>query len=209
MLDKAIKIAVEAHRGQVDKGGEPYILHPLRLMLKMATEDERICAVLHDVVEDSSITFEDLKTEGFSAAVIDALRCLTKEQKEEYGHFVERIMQNMLAAAVKLADLYDNMDLTRIKEPTKKDYERVEKYKAAAKQLSNMLKNKKGKDITEVISKSTVLDMLKCKYCFDPKRHNPNDIPNKTGIYMVCVKDEAVLKKKYQAWYVKRLTDIP
>ncbi len=134
-IDKAIQIAVTAHAGQIDKGGEPYILHPLRVMLRMNTEEERIAAVLHDVVEDSEFTFESLATEGFSANVIFALEALTKLPGETRIEAAHRAAQHPLARRVKLADNAENSDLSRIPNPTEKDHERLEQYRLVRKIL--------------------------------------------------------------------------
>lgn len=139
MLNKAIEIATRAHAGQVDKAGEPYILHPLRVMLTRETELERICAVLHDVIEDTNITFDDLRNEGFSENVITILDCLTKRDGENYDAFINRVLKNETACRVKLADLCDNMDLTRIHNPTEKDKERVQKYNKASERILDAL----------------------------------------------------------------------
>lgn len=114
MLNKALEIAYNAHLGQTDKAGVPYILHPMRVALHCLTEDEKIVALLHDVVEDTSITMEDLKTEGFSDEVISALCCLTKVKGEDYKTFIERVATNKLATQVKIQDLKDNMDVSRL-----------------------------------------------------------------------------------------------
>ena len=128
-LERATAIATEAHTGQTDKAGAPYILHPLRVMRAQDSDDARIVAVLHDVVEDCpGWTFERLQAEGFSAAVIDALRLVTKVDGESYEAFVQRAAGNPISRAVKLADLQDNVDLSRIANVTTKDLERVEKY---------------------------------------------------------------------------------
>lgn len=137
MLNKAIEIANRAHAGQVDKAGRSYILHPLRVMLSLDNEMEMICAVLHDVVEDSDITLEDLRKEGFSEEVIQVLDCLTKREGETYDGFIERVLVNKTARKVKLADLRDNMDLSRIKDPTEKDMKRMKKYQDAAECILN------------------------------------------------------------------------
>lgn len=137
MLNKAIEIATRAHDGQVDKGGVPYIFHPLRVMLLRKNELERICAVLHDVVEDSDITFDVLRKEGFSEEVIAVLDCLTKRDGESYDDFISRILLNKTACHVKLADIRDNMNLARIENPTVKDEERIKKYGEATKRLQN------------------------------------------------------------------------
>ena len=139
MLNKAILIATKAHQGQIDKAGNPYILHPLRAMLSRQDDTERICAVLHDVVEDTEVTFEDLRNEGFSEEVLSALDCVTKRDKESYDEFIDRIIKNKTACYVKLADLRDNMDLSRIKTPTERDYERIEKYNKAEERILDAL----------------------------------------------------------------------
>ena len=134
-LERAIAIAAEAHAGQVDKGGAPYILHPLRVMLSVSQPQERIVAVLHDVVEDSDWTFEALREAGFSAAVVAALKALTKIEGETYEAFIQRARANPVARAVKLADIADNSDLSRIPQPTTEDHWRMEKYRRAAEAL--------------------------------------------------------------------------
>ena len=135
-LEQAIELAVKHHKGQYDKGGKPYILHPLRLMMSVDTDDEKIVAVMHDLVEDTHITIAYLRSAGFSEKVLSALDCVTNRDNEDYESFIERIAQNPLATKVKLADLEDNMDLSRISEPSKKDYKRIEKYKRAKTRLS-------------------------------------------------------------------------
>ena len=137
MLERAIEIAVEAHEGQIDKGGNPYILHPLRVMMSVDGELEKIVAVLHDVVEDSNWTFEALLAEGFSNEVIEALKSVTKNSdNEDYDSFIQRAMQNPIGRKVKIADLRDNLDVTRIAELGDKDLQRINKYKKALKILS-------------------------------------------------------------------------
>lgn len=130
-LERAIAIAAAAHEGQVDKGGAPYILHPLKVMLRVNTLEERIVAVLHDVVEDCGISFDDLRKEGFSETVLMAIASVTKVPDESYEEFVERAAQNPIGRVVKLADLEENSDLSRIAEPSWEDLERVEKYRRA------------------------------------------------------------------------------
>lgn len=130
-LTRAIVIAAEAHRGQVDKAGEAYILHPLRVMLRMRTEPERIAAVLHDLLEDTGWEMEQLRAEGFSEGVLRALDHLTRREGEGYHPFVRRAAHDSVARAVKRADLEDNMDLSRIPHPTGKDHARLEKYRQA------------------------------------------------------------------------------
>ncbi len=136
MLQRAIEIANKAHEGQVDKAGQPYIEHPLRVMDMGTTEDEKIVGVLHDVVEDSTLTFEKLLEEGFSINVIEALRCITKLSKDEpYEKFIKRIKKNPLAVKVKVNDLTDNMDIRRLAYISEKDVKRLRKYLKAYKQL--------------------------------------------------------------------------
>ncbi len=136
LLERAIDIAVTYHRGKEDKGGNPYILHPLRMMCRMQTETEMIVAVLHDVVEDTDWTFEMLEAEGFPPVVIEALRCVTKRKGEDYDVFITRSLNNDIARKVKLADLEDNMDIRRIASPTQEDLERIAKYRRAWEYLT-------------------------------------------------------------------------
>lgn len=130
-LEHAITIAATAHRGQIDKGGAPYVLHPLRVMLQMSTNQERITAVLHDVLEDSGLTVDDLRAEGFPDVVIEAVTLLTKSESEDYDAYVARVVLNPLARRVKVADLEDNCDLSRIPHPTGAHHALVEKYRRA------------------------------------------------------------------------------
>ena len=130
-LELAIVIATEAHAGDRDKGGAPYIFHPLRLMLGMTTETEQITAVLHDVVEDSDWTLNQLRAEGFSEEVVRAVDHVTRRSDETYDAFAQRAGDNPVAARVKAADLMDNLDLSRIASPTEKDHARLAKYERA------------------------------------------------------------------------------
>lgn len=127
-LNTAITIAKAAHSDQVDKGGHPYIMHPIRVMLAMDTEDARIVAVLHDVLEDRQDCAWMVEDAGFSRSVLDALDALTRRAGEPYGDFIVRIALNPLACKVKVADMRDNMDLSRIPNPTETDRKRVAKY---------------------------------------------------------------------------------
>ena len=128
-LERALEIAAAAHSGQQDRAGQPYILHPIRVMLTVKTSDERIAAVLHDTVEDTAITFEDLVDAGFSTDIVDAVQALTKTAGESRMDAAKRAVQNSIARQVKLADLADNMDLNRIPSPTARDFARLEEYK--------------------------------------------------------------------------------
>ena len=134
MLERAIEIAVKAHKGQVDKGGSPYILHPLRVMMSVDLESEKIVGVLHDVVEDSNWTFEALLAEGFSIEVIEALKSVTKSSdNEDYDSFIQRAIGNPIGRKVKIADIRDNLDVTRIPELGEKNLQRISKYTKALK----------------------------------------------------------------------------
>ena len=128
LLQKAIEIAVQAHRGQKDRYGAPYILHPMRVMQRLDTVEERIGGILHDVVEDTDWTFEKLAKEGFSEGIIKALEAVTKKEGEGYDAFVKRSAANPLAKRIKLADLEDNMDVRRMPEMREKDLPRLQKY---------------------------------------------------------------------------------
>ena len=134
-VERAIEIVAAAHAGQVVKSGQPYILRPLRVMLSVSTENERIAAVLHDVVEDTPFTFEDLEREGFTQEVVDAVRVLTKLDGESRTDAAKRAVRNPVARPVKLADVAENMNLDRIANPTQKDYARIEEYKKVCKIL--------------------------------------------------------------------------
>jgi len=137
-LDRAIELAKQHHEGQTDKAGKPYIDHPLRVMNQVESEEEKIVAVLHDIVEDTDISLDDLRSEGFSEEVVSAVECLTKQDGENYDSYIERISFNPLAVKIKLADLEDNSDLTRLPEVTDKDLERIEKYDKALEKLTRL-----------------------------------------------------------------------
>ena len=151
-LEKAIKIAVEAHTGQVDKGGNPYILHPLRVMLSLDTAEERIVGVLHDVVEDcEGWTWERLKDQGCSVEIIEALKSVSKTPAEEaeyrslsedkkrghYLEFIQRAKANKIGRKVKAADIRDNLDISRIDDITERDINRLNRYKKALSILTD------------------------------------------------------------------------
>ena len=140
MLERAVKLAEKAHQGQLDKGGQPYILHARRVMEKCETEAEKITAILHDVMEDTPYTLDDLRKEGFSEEILVALLCLTRREGEDYMRYIERVCKNPLAVRVKYADLEDNMDLRRIPEPTEGDFARLEKYKRAKMRIEEVLR---------------------------------------------------------------------
>jgi (p)ppGpp synthase/HD superfamily hydrolase len=135
-LQRALEIAVEAHKSQKQKDGSPYALHPIRLSMSLSSEEQKIVALLHDVVEDTDWTFDDLTSEGFSENIIAALRLLTHTDDTPYEEYIERLSSNSLARAVKKADLTDNMDIKRIPEFTEWDFERLQKYHGAWRRLS-------------------------------------------------------------------------
>lgn len=136
LLRRAIDIAKEAHKGQVDKAGNEYIDHPLRVMIAVHSVSEKIVGVLHDVIEDTDWTFERLEAEGFTTEIIEALKCVTKLSEDEpYDAFIERVKTNPLAVAVKIKDLADNMDIRRLNELTEQDFKRLQKYHRAYKEL--------------------------------------------------------------------------
>ena len=140
MLGTAIRIASQVHEKQLDKGGNPYILHPLKVMGTLHTTDSELMAiaVLHDVIEDSEWTMEMLENEGMSSRVLDALECLTHIDGESYEDYIKRIATNKDAIRVKLEDLSHNMDLKRLKGLRQKDFERMEKYTRAYAFLSKV-----------------------------------------------------------------------
>jgi len=138
-LEHAIALAAKAHAGQTDKAGQPYILHPLRVMLSLSNPEDRIVAVLHDVVEDcEGWSFERLRAEGFSEDIIEALDALSRRSDETYEDFVLRAAANSIGRRVKMADLHDNSNLSRISHPTDRDYERLEKYRHAIELIGKL-----------------------------------------------------------------------
>ncbi|MDR2260616.1 MAG: HD domain-containing protein [Azoarcus sp.] len=127
-LERAIEIAAAAHAGQVDKAGQPYILHPLRVMFRVTTEHERMAAVLHDVMEDTHVTIEQLHAEGFPPEVLAAIDALAKRPGESRLQAASRAAADPLAHTVKLADNAENMDLSRMSNPGEKDFARLKEY---------------------------------------------------------------------------------
>ena len=131
LIETSLQIALRAYGGKTDKAGREYILHPLRVMAKMSTDLERSAGLLHDVLEDSDITAEQLLAEGISAEVVEAVQCLTKREGEDYLEFVARTRTNSLARRVKIADIEDNIDVLRLSSLHESDYERIRRYHAA------------------------------------------------------------------------------
>ena len=132
MLIKAFKVAYKAHKGQKDKAGKPYILHPVYVAMHTKGVKRKTVALLHDIVEDTKITLEDLKQMEFDKEIVEAVRCITKIKGEDYSEYLQRVKSNEIAKDVKLADLKHNCNLGRLGDNvTRKDYMRVNKYRCA------------------------------------------------------------------------------
>ncbi|MGI0809720.1 GTP pyrophosphokinase [Pseudomonas aeruginosa] len=131
LIETALERALSAYRGKRDKAGQPYVLHPLRLMAKMHDEISQVVSLLHDVIEDSDVTAEDLREDGFPEIVIEAVVALTRQAGESYMAFIERLKPNELARKVKLADIEDNLNVLRLVELNEQDLRRVQKYHKA------------------------------------------------------------------------------
>lgn len=129
LVKKVADFSKRAHEGQFDKGGHPYYLHPQSVALMGKTEDEMIVGYLHDVIEDTKYTFDDLKSLGINDNCLEALKLLTHDNQVSYDDYIKKIKLNDLARKVKINDLTNNMDLTRLNNVTQKDLERLEKYK--------------------------------------------------------------------------------
>ena len=127
-LEQAIALAAQQHAGQVDKANAPYILHPLRVMMNVSTIQQKIVAVLHDVLEDTNTTVDELYELGCDNDIVEAILALTKLKGESRTEAAKRTLQNPIARVVKIADINDNMDLSRIHSPTDKDFERIKEY---------------------------------------------------------------------------------
>ena len=132
----ALLLSFEAHKDQVDKSGMPYVYHPFHLAESMKDEYTTVVALLHDVVEDTDYTLEDLAEMGYPKEVVEALSCMTHDPDTPYMEYVAKIAENPIARAVKIADLLHNSDLTRLDEPSESAYKRVEKYKEALRILT-------------------------------------------------------------------------
>ena len=139
-LGKMIAIVSDAFADKKDKGGKPYILHCIRVMNNLHTFDEELMtiAIAHDLIEDTDISIWDLKANGFSSRVCSAIELLTHKKEYSYDDYIKKISFNPDAVKVKLADLKDNSDITRLKGLTKKDFDRMEKYSRAYTYLSNI-----------------------------------------------------------------------
>jgi len=139
---RAIKIMFDAHKDQVDKSGMPYVFHPWHVAEQMEDENTTIVALLHDVVEDTEMTFSDLEKFGFSNEVIEALKLLTHKPEVDYFEYIEGLSDNAIATRVKMADLQHNMDLSRLSTVTEKDVKRYEKYERCYNYLAEKSQKK-------------------------------------------------------------------
>lgn len=135
-MNRALEIALYAHEDQRDKAGKTYIIHPVRVMKNVQTDREKIVALLHDVVEDSDVSFEELEKD-FSEEIIEAVKCLTKREDQSYDHYIENIRENPIAREVKKADLRDNLDIERLNKLTEDDFKRLKKYHKSLEKLKN------------------------------------------------------------------------
>lgn len=139
IIEKSLSIALKAYADKKDKAGKTYILHPLRIMAKMDTPEEMAVALLHDVIEDSNFTANDLLNEGISTIVVNAVQVLTKIKGETYDQFIDRVLENKLATKIKKADIEDNINVLRLNSLSTKDLERIAKYhKAWNKIIQNL-----------------------------------------------------------------------
>ncbi len=142
-VQDAMALAIKAHAGQTDKGGKPYIFHPMRVMQKMESNSEQIVAILHDVVEDTEITLKDLKELGYSKRIIHAINCMSKQDGEDYFDYINRVKQSTLSTTVKLADIEDNLSQSRIIGFSEVDVnKRVNKYSKAQQILLKHIETK-------------------------------------------------------------------
>ena len=139
LTKKALKISFNAHKNQVDKTGVPYVFHPFHLAEQMDDEASVCVALLHDVVEDTEYTFDDLEKEGFTKEIIDAIKLLTHDPRVPYLDYVNMIKENTIATKVKLADLKHNSDLSRLDLTVDKIPPKLDLYLEAIKILNGEL----------------------------------------------------------------------
>ncbi|HBO2935171.1 TPA: HD domain-containing protein [Pseudomonas aeruginosa] len=137
LIELALHRALQAYGGKVDKAGKPYILHPLRLAARLDDPISQSAALLHDVIEDSDTTEDDLREDGFPESVISAVVALTRRKGESYEAFIDRVRIHPLARKIKLLDIEDNMNLLRLNAVTEKDLQRIAKYHRAWKRLDS------------------------------------------------------------------------
>jgi len=145
LLYRALIIALRAHEGGKDRYGSPYILHPFRVMARVCSLAEKVAALLHDTVEDSALTIDDLRREGLPDEVVEGIDCLTKRGNEPYELYIGRVMTNPLAVKVKIADLEDNMDLRRIPVIGDEEVERLKKYHSNWRKLVECCGERSGR----------------------------------------------------------------
>ncbi len=138
ILEIALNLALNAHTGQKDKAGQPYVLHPLRIMHQMDTDEERIVALLHDVIEDSQYSDKDLIRHGIPENIVNTVMILSKNENENYEAFINKISKNKLAVKIKKADIIDNLNLLRLQAINSKEIKRIKKYHKAWKALDNL-----------------------------------------------------------------------
>lgn len=143
MLNSMLVLTTNAHAGQYDRGGHPYILHPLKVMHYLKTDDEELqCIALgHDVVEDTGVTYQDLRSVGMSERVIEGIRALTKQPGETYDEYKTRVFANRDAMLVKRCDLRHNTDIRRLKGVSERDLERMAKYQRFYLEIESRLSN--------------------------------------------------------------------
>lgn len=149
-LGRAIAIAAAAHEQQYSRSGHPYILHPLRMMMQGNTVEEQIVAVLHDVVEHSDWTIEQLEQNGFPSNIVTAVEHLTRRSGEPYEQFIERILTDPLATRVKRYDLEDNMSITRLESLSESDWERMQRYHAAYQRVLQALEAQRREEHLQI-----------------------------------------------------------
>ena len=165
---KAMKLCYEAHRDQTDKSGIPYVFHPIHVAEQMTDETTTVVALLHDVVEDTDYTLDDLRAMGFGEEAIDALALLTHREHVPYLQYVSQIKDNRTARAVKLADLRHNSDTSRLDELDEKAMARLEKYKAAIEILESCEEQERGtaavkfnyKDLMEIFGDESKIELI-------------------------------------------------
>ena len=137
MIEKALEIILKYHKGQTDRAGLPYVLHPIQVMTFVDTETEKVVALLHDVVEDTDMTLDHVK-EIFGDTVAEAVGLLTHKKGDSYTVYVEKLAHHPIARKVKMADLRDNLDVTRLEEVSGKDARRMCKYLRALRYLEKL-----------------------------------------------------------------------
>lgn len=141
MIKKAMKICFEQHKNQIDKSGIPYVFHPIHIAEQMKDEDSIIVALLHDVIEDTNLTLNDLARYGFNQEVLNALKCMTHDKSISYFDYIKGIGENSIARKVKIADLQHNSNLARLEKITSDDLKRMEKYKKSLNYLIDIERN--------------------------------------------------------------------